>query len=53
MQTNVLNVKMDGIQVKLVVHYVTQFMDHVPNVLKQLKHVPHVLLDIMYPEEVV
>ena len=51
MQTNVLNVKMDGIQVKLVVHYVTQFMDHVPNVLKQLKHVQNVTVDTSFQEE--
>ena len=46
MQTNVLNVKMDGIQVELDVHYVIQWRD-VPNVLKRQQHVQNVEQDFI------
>ena len=53
MQINVVNVKQDLTQKEHHVNYVILFTKNVPHVHKQLKHVPHVPQDIMYPEEVV
>ena len=53
MEVNVRNVRTDIIQMEHHVNYVIQFMQNVPDVHKQLRHVQHVLLDIMSQEEVV
>ena len=53
MPINAVNVKQDLIPMEHHVNYVIQFMQNVPDVHKQLRHVQHVLLDIMSQEEVV
>ena len=45
------NVIQDLIQVELDANYVTQFIQNVHHVLKQKKHVPLVLVDIMLKVE--
>ena len=53
MQINAVNVKQDLIQKELHVNYAIQFIQNVPHVQQQLRHVLPVPQDIMYPEEVV